>query len=227
MTSLRRILIETCVAIATLYWAGGAFAENSTDRAGHWEGSFQVLYGDSKTVDSDNGSSAEVDNSFGWGLGFGYNFDDHWAIEFNGSWREADYKATITPQAGNPNGPQSISGTLETGTLAVNATYNFLPRALTPFVTGGVGGTYVDTNIPNGLATPVCWWDPWWGYYCAPVYPTKSDTYFSYNAGIGVRWDAKGKLFLRGLISQQWVDVGGGVGTPSFTQFRFDIGARF
>src|SRR5258706_6994655 len=146
MTSLRRILIETCVAIAPLYWAGGAFAENSTDRAGHWEGSFQVLYGDSKTVDSDNGSSAEVDNSFGWGLGFGYNFDDHWAIEFNGSWREADYKATITPQAGNPNGPQSISGTLETGTLAVNATYNFLPRALTPFVTGGVGGTYVDTT---------------------------------------------------------------------------------
>jgi opacity protein-like surface antigen len=224
MTLLKSALIQTLLALAALSWMPGAFAQQ---RAGHWEGSFQVLYGDSKTVGSDNGSSADIDNGYGWGLGFGYNFDNHWAIEFGGSWREADYKATITPQAGNPNLPQSIAGTLEVGTLAVNATYNFMASAFTPFVTGGVGGTYVDTNIPNGLATPVCWWDPWWGYYCAPVYPTKSDTYFSYNAGVGVRWDSPNNFFLRGQVSEQWLDVGGSVGTPAFTQFRIDVGTRF
>jgi opacity protein-like surface antigen len=224
MTLLKSALIRTLLALAALSWMPGASAQQ---RAGHWEGSFQVLYSDSKSLHSDNGSSADVDNSFGWGLGFGYNFDNHWEIEFNGTYRQADYKATITPQAGNPNVPQSIAGTLEIGTLAVNATYNFMASALTPFVTGGVGGTYVDTNIPNGLATPVCWWDPWWGYYCAPVYPTRSETYFSYNAGVGVRWDSPNNFFVRGQVSEQWIDVGGGVGTPAFTQFRIDIGTRF
>jgi len=227
MSVTKSILIKTLVAAAAYSSMAGAFAQNTTDRAGHWDGSFQVLYGLSHTVNSDNGSSADIDDSYGWGLGFGYNFNDHWAIEFNGSYRQADYRARVTPAAGNSNLPQSISGTLESGTLAVNATYNFLSSALTPFVTAGIGATYIDTNIPNGLATPVCWWDPWWGYYCAPVYPTKSDTYFSYNAGAGVRWDSKGPLFLRGLVSEQWLDVGGGVGTPSSTVFRFDIGVRF
>jgi opacity protein-like surface antigen len=226
MAALKSILVKTSLVAAALFWATAASAQSSS-RAGHWDGSFQVLYANSKTVHSESGSSADVDNGFGWGLGFGYNFNEHWAIEFNGSWRQADYRATITPQAGNSNGPQTISGTMDTGTLAVNATFNLLPGALTPFVTGGVGGTYVDTNIPSGLATPVCWWDPWWGYYCAPVYPTRSDTYFSYNAGVGVRFDARGGFFMRGLVSEQWLDVGGGVGTPTFTQFRIDLGARF
>jgi opacity protein-like surface antigen len=218
-------LPATLVVLAMLSCAGSAFAQNQTDRAGKWEGHFNVLYGDSQNVSSDRGSSADIDGDFGWGFGFGYNFNDHFALEGNFSWMNSDYSATIVPDAGGSS--QTINGTLETSTLAVNATYNLLARNLTPFVTGGIGSTWVDTNIPDGPATPVCWWDPWWGYYCAPAYPTKSDNYFSYNAGVGVRWDSKGTLFLRGLVSQQWVDVGGGVGTPSFTQIRVDIGTRF
>ena len=226
MTALKSILIHSSVALALLASIGGASAQ-STLRSGHWDGSFQILYGQSKTINSDNGSSAEIDNGYGWGFGFGYNFNDHFALDFSGSWRETDYKANVTPQPGNPNLPQTINGTLESATFAVNGTFNLLSSNLTPFITGGIGSTWVDTNIPNGLATPVCWWDPWWGYYCAPVYPTRSDTYFSYNAGVGVRFDAPGGFFMRGLVSEQWLDVGGGVGTPTFTQFRVDIGTRF
>ena len=227
MKPVEVILGRTLFVTAAFSWTLAASAQNVTDRAGHWDASFQVLYADSKTLNSESGSSANIDSGYGWGFGFGYNFNDHWGLEFNGSWREADYKATVAPQAGNPNGPQSLSGTLDVGTMAINATYNLLAGALTPFVTGGMGATYVNTDIPAGLPVNVCWWDPWWGYYCGPVVPTKSDTYFSYNAGVGVRWDAKKSLFLRGQISEQWVDVGGGVGTPSFTQVRFDIGTRF
>lgn len=224
---LRFVAGTLVLSAASLVCAANAAAQSQTDRAGKWEGHFNVLYGDSKDLNSEKGSSADIDSSLGWGFGFGYNFNDHFALEGNFSWMDSDYNATIVPDTGNPNSPQTIKGTLETSTLAVNATYNLLARNLTPFVTGGVGSTWVDTNIPDGLATPVCWWDPWWGYYCAPAYPTKSDTYFSYNAGVGVRWDSKGTFFLRGLLSQQWVDVGGGVGTPSFTQVRIDIGTKF
>ncbi|HVY05653.1 MAG TPA: outer membrane beta-barrel protein [Burkholderiales bacterium] len=214
----------------TLLLAGAsplALAQSSSARAGHWDASLHVLYEDSKSLGSDNGSSAEVDSSAGWGFGVGYNFDNHWYVDMNFSARNADYTATTTPQPGNPNRPQNFSGTLSTDSFAVNGTYHFFDGALTPFVTAGLGATYVNTDIPSGLPVNVCWYDPWWGYYCGPVVPTKSDTYFSYNAGVGVRWDAPQSLFVRGLVSQQWIDVGGGVGQPSFTQFRIDIGARF
>lgn len=227
MTTLKRVLIQTVIAAAAFSWMAGASAQNQTLRAEHWDASFQVIYGESETVHSDNSASADIDSGTGWGFGFGYNVDDHWAVDFNATWREADYKATTTPQAGNGNGPQTFSGTLDTGTVAINGTYNFLARNLTPFVTGGIGATYVNTDIPDGLPVNVCWWDPWWGYYCGPVVPTKSDTYFSYNAGVGVRWDSSQSLFMRGIVSQQWIDAGGAAGTPRFTQYRFEIGARF
>ena len=73
----------------------------------------------------------------------------------------------------------------------------------------------------------MCWWDPWWGYYCGSTVPTKSEDYWSYNVGAGMRWDAKGALFLRGMLSRQWVDVGGGLGKPDFTQARVEVGWRF
>ncbi len=227
MTLLKRVLVQACLFAATCSWLTGAAAQNLTDRAGHWDASFNVLYGASKTVNSSNSSSADIDGGYGWGFGIGYNFDDHLGLEFNGSWRQADYKATTTPAAGNSNGRQNFSGTLDVGNMSVNGIFNLLASSLTPFVSGGIGATYVNSDVPAGLPVNVCWWDPWWGYYCGPVVPTKSDTYFSYNVGVGVRWDSKQSLFLRGMVSEQWMDVGGGVGTPSFTQYRFDIGTRF
>ncbi|HEX4987046.1 MAG TPA: outer membrane beta-barrel protein [Burkholderiales bacterium] len=225
MTIVRRNTVSMGL-IACLLWATSAAAEGSP-RAGKWDFFFEALYADSKTVHSQEGSSADIDSDFGWGLGVGYNFNDHWGLEFGANWFQSGYDAHIAPAAGNGNKGQSISGTLEVSNFGLNGIYYFLPRSFTPFVTAGIGGTYVDTNIPNGPAVPVCWWDPWWGYYCAPAYPTRSDTYFSYNAGAGVRWDSSRSLFLRALVSEQWVDVGGGAGTPNFLQVRFDIGTRF
>jgi len=223
MTTILRIAQRMGIA-ACLLCATSAFAQGS-DRTGKWDIFFETLWVDSQTVDSDNGSKAEIDGDLGWGFGFGYNFNEHWGLDFTFNWLEADYNATVTRDGGGAS--QNISGTMESSTFGMNAIYYFMPKAFTPYVTGGIGGTWIDTNIPDGLAVPVCWWDPWWGYYCAPTYPTKSDTYFSYNVGAGVRWDSPGSLFLRGQVIQQWIDVGGGVGTHDSLQFRFDIGTRF
>lgn len=109
----------------------------------------------------------------------------------------------------------------------LNGTWNILASAFTPFVTAGVGATYGDTNVPNGAPSTVCWWDPWWGYYCGTTVPTKSEIDLSYMAGAGLRWDARRSFFLRGFVARQWLQVGGSVGTPAVTQYRIDLGFRF
>jgi opacity protein-like surface antigen len=227
MTSLKRVLAQVFLCAAACTWLVGASAQNLTDRAGRWEASFNVLYGESKTVNSDNSSSADIDGSYGWGFGIGYNFNDHFGLEFNGSWRQSDYKATTTPAAGNANGRQSFSGTLDAGNMSLNGTYNLLARALTPFVTGGIGATYINTDIPAGLPVNVCWWDPWWGYYCGTYMPTRTAYYVSYSGGLGLRWEVDRNVFLRAVAIRQWLDVGGSIGQPYTDQYRFDVGFKF
>jgi len=219
-------IAQVIVAFAVATLAGQAQAQ-LTNRAEKWEFTLQLRYLESEDISGDNGSRATIDSDYGFGFGFAYNFNDHFSLGGDFGWSQPDYKATVTPAAGNGNSAYTVSGTLETFSTHLVGTWNLLARALTPFVSAGVGGTWVDTNIPAGLPVNVCWWDPWWGYYCGPVHPTHQDTYFSYNAAVGIRWDSKDTWFVRGLVGEQWLDVGGAVGTPSFTQYRFDLGFRF
>jgi hypothetical protein len=105
--------------------------------------------------------------------------------------------------------------------------YNFSERAFTPFVSGGLGWTSIDTNIPTGLPQNVCWAYPWAGVYCASYVPTATTTKFSYNANVGLRYDFGSKGFVRGQVGWQWVDFGGSYGSEQWTQYRLDFGAKF
>ena len=105
-------------------------------------------------------------------------------------------------------------------------TYHFMEGNFTPFVTGGLGWTYIDSNIPTGLPENVCWYYPWYGSYCASYVPTATSTKFSYNAGVGLRAEM-GRGFIRGMINQQWIDFGGNYGSDSVTQYRIDFGIKF
>ena len=105
-------------------------------------------------------------------------------------------------------------------------TYNILAGNFTPFVTGGMGWTYIDTNIPSGLPENVCWAYPWYGYYCATYVQTQSTTRFSYNVGAGLRLDAG-----RGVFRAAGEFAVGGlrrlVRLGNVTQYRIDIGTKF
>jgi opacity protein-like surface antigen len=216
-----RTLVRIAISMLLAVHAAGA-AGQSASRAGRWDFTLQPQYSDSTSVTGGNGSSASISGAWGFGFGIAYNFNNHLALGGDLVWTNANYRATVVPAAGNPNSAYTVSGNLLTDSLRMNVTWNFLQTNFTPFVTGGIGATYVDTGIPNGPTS--CWVDPWWGTYCGT--PTKSNSYFSYNGGIGLRWDVNREFFLRGVAARQWIDVGGATGSPAVNQYRIDLGFK-
>ncbi len=197
-------------------------------RKGRYEITVQPRYVAAKDIDGAGGSKLELDPAFGFGLGFGYNLTDRLALHLDGSWARSDYKATIatTDAGGNPAGPTAAGGTLETATIALNLSCYILKGPLTPFLLGGIGWTFVDSNIPSGPPQGICWYDPWYGYVCTSYQNTYSKNYFSYDLGLGARWDVMSDLFVRGSVIWQWVDLGQ-PGTTDFPGGRLDIGYMF
>lgn len=229
---MKRLLQIAGLCLIAAYAAGAA--AQSSQRAGKWEFTLQPQYTHSMTFDSGNGSSGKIDSTLGFGFGVAYNLSNHLQLGGDFTWATASYSGIVAPAAGNPpptNVPQSFTGILESNTLRFNATWNFIAQGdFTPFVTGGIGSTYIDTNIPVNPGVPgqpVCWYDPWWGYYCGTYTPTRAAYEVSYNAGLGLRWEVDRSIFLRALANRMWLDVGGSLGTTWVDQYRFDIGFKF
>jgi opacity protein-like surface antigen len=206
-----------------------ALAADVSQRAQTWEGTIQLRYLKSNDVDFGNGTTAQLDSSFGWGLGFAYNLNEKLALGFDFGWNSVGYSANAVPQAGSGNSPISLTGTVVTSSMLLAGTYYFLERDLTPFVTGNIGSIYIDTGVPEGPpATGGCYWYPWyWGSVCGGAVPNKAAYEFTYGVGLGVRWDVNPGLFVKGSVNQQWIDMSSGGGTPGFTFWRLDLGVKF
>jgi opacity protein-like surface antigen len=112
-------LLKTGIVVLLAVYATVSAAQGS--RAGKWEFTLQPQYTDSIDTTSSNGSRAEIDSTFGFGLGFTYNFNDHFALGGDFTWSQADYVATVVPDAANPGSAFTVSGDLETSTLRLNA----------------------------------------------------------------------------------------------------------
>jgi len=203
------------------------FADNImslSDRKDRWDLTLQTQYVESKDIDFDGGAKASLNEAWNWGFGIGYNFDEHWAIDFDLSWNETNYSGT---RVNDDSTTSTVSGTLNTNSMLFTGIYNFSAKRFTPFVGATMGWTFIDTNIPTGPPQTICWYDPWWGYICDSYVPTKTTTEFTYGLNAGLRFDVKDNVFLRLSAGQKWIDFNGSNGTSDFITYRFDIGFMF
>ena len=212
------------VLAAALLAATPALAQSQ--RAGRGEMYLGPVFTDGQSHVFDGGTTLRTDTGVGLNIGYAYNFDAHFSAGVDFAWSETDYRATVQPGPNNPNASGTINGTIETSSIRFLGNYHFLTSNFTPFITGGLGWTYVDTNIPSGLPESFCWYYPWYGTYCGTFVPTHATTKFSYNLGVGLRLDV-GKGVFRGLVNQQWIDFGGGYSSQAWTQYRIDFGVKF
>lgn len=222
-------MTQRCLALLALLvisLGAAAQAPSRGGRAGSYEFYLSPIFTDSKSYSFDGGTTARTDTGYGFGFGFAKNFDAHWngAVEFG--WGSSYYRTSM--QGTGPNAGQTInsSGTIDTSMIRFAGTWNMLASPLTPFATVGAGWTHIYTDLPSGPPQNSCWYYPWWGPVCTTYIPTQNTTKFSYNAGLGVRWDF-GPYLVRGLYNWQSIDTGGAQGQGNWNQIRFDFGMRF
>lgn len=199
----------------------GALENTSSSRTGDMEFSLPIIYTSSNKIDGSGGSYADLNSDWSPGFGIGYNINEHFLINGLFTWSSRGYDARIVQENGLTS---NYNGTMESSTISLNGTYYFLNRNITPFVSGGIGLTYMDTNIPSGQSETYCYWDPWWGYVCTGYVPTKSENQVSYNVGLGLRWDIVQNFSLQGSYSKMWVDIrGASGGMPDFNVYKVDL----
>jgi hypothetical protein len=189
-------------------------------RGGTWEFFMPLTYNAPWSWSGQGGSSVNLDATWGFGFGFGYNISDHFQMNGLFSWSARNYNATYVYTDGST---RKYGNTEYNSTFSLNGIYYLLAGDISPFVSGGVGVTYIDTSIPNGAGGPTtCWWDPWYGYVCSNGYPTKTETDFSYSLGIGVRFDLNRQFSLQPSYNKAWLDRGS-KGSPDFDIWRLDF----
>ncbi|NNJ64684.1 MAG: porin family protein [Xanthomonadales bacterium] len=159
--------------------------------------------------DFEGGSTLDIDDEFGWGFSIGWNWTEKWNLAYQFSLVKPKYSATLVPE--DPmDVPRTIDFTMSKYAHQFNATYHFLSGPITPYIQAGAGWTKLDSNIIDRPPITGCWWDPWWGYICTTTWTTYDTTEFSWNAGLGLRWDVNGALFLRGSYNREFVKVDSG-----------------
>lgn len=210
------------IAAASLALSSVAFAQHTSGTG--WEAGVDVVFQSSKTLHFDGGTNADLDSDTGLSLTFGYRISPQLEAQFALDWADVDYKAHLVT---GPASSVSANGSYQAFTPRANIQFNFVDQPLTPYVMAGLGYSFIDTNIPNGRPASGCYWDPWYGYICGTVQPTKSVNGFAFQAGIGARWDVTDVVTLRLAWERHWVDLGSSGGTPFLDQGRLGIAYRF
>lgn len=175
----------------------------------NWEASLMLQYQTGMSQDYEQGSSIDIDSSVGFGFGFAWNWTEKWHLSYRFSLNKPDYTATIVPEAPEEV-PQTLDYTMSKYSHQFNVTYHFLRGPLTPYVSAGVGWTKLDSNVPDEPPRLGCWWDPWWGYICYTDWSTYKTSKFTYNLGLGLRWDINGAMFTRASWNRQFISVDNG-----------------
>jgi opacity protein-like surface antigen len=221
---MRKLGIGIVITTVLVLFAGATTGE-AQSREMRWEFALGAVYQLGLQEDGEGGSSIETDDELGFVLTAGYNFSDRLATSFGFQYAGVGYDADVVEEDSDITG---ISGTYDAWGLSANLILNLTDGPFTPYIGGGLGWTYIDTNIPDGLPSTGCWWDPWWGYVCYTTYPTKETDAFSYQATAGLRYEFDNDMtFLRLGYTSQWLDIDSFESAPRFDVVTLEIGWMF
>jgi opacity protein-like surface antigen len=154
------------------------------------------------------------ENTFFWGFGGGYNVSEALMVRGELTFGNPDYEMTWNNAR--------ITGESWVHQGKVNLDWNILQRrSISPFISGGIGYMYVDTGIPSGPPQYSVWWDYFWGPVVVGTQPTHQETFFTYNAAAGFRWDIADRSAMRVSYASNWIDAKRGTQRTNELTFSF------
>ena len=143
----------------------------------------------------------KMDDTARGGLGFGSIINSPFAVRAEFSWGYPDYEASFSDR--------TLRGESFVQEGRFNLDYHLIDGPVTPYISGGLGYFYLDTGIPTGPPGYDVWWDYWWGYIVTVSQPTYTDTFFTLNAAVGLRWDINESMFMKAEGSAEWIEMSG------------------
>jgi Outer membrane protein beta-barrel domain len=201
-------------------------------RAGHAEFYLLGQYWHAESTSSHNvtvpttaGPTATGDLGFRFddtgifGIGLGYNINKYLEVTGEFSFGYPNYTVSFLGS--------SLSGEAFMHSGNFNLEYHILPGKFTPFISGGIGYLYVDSQVPSGPPSAYCFWDYWWGYTCTGSTPTYHNTLLNLNAAAGVRWDIGEMFFLKASVGGGWANVHNSADWLQTIQITAAAGWRF
>lgn len=215
-------------ALALLLQGVPALAEDIAPRGGTNEWGLHLLLAGSRTYSFDGGASARNEGGGGAGLSVWRNLSSHLAVGADLTFSQINTRSTIVPGAGNAAARFEADGNLETAALRLHATWYLLSGPVTPFVSAGIGVTFVDPEFRSNPPADACWIYPWHGQACGPRPPESSLTRLGYGAGAGVRFDLPRRQgFVRLMAGGEWIDFDQASSAVGYVQLRADFGIAF
>lgn len=197
--------MRAVLSIALCFMCAGAIAApgNQGPRAGQIEYSAALMYSFSDSFQGRGGSTLDLSSRTGFRVGIDYFVSNKLSVGFDAAWVRPSFDATLVPEDGSPSVDISHRASIFSGQF--KGTYNFLESTITPYVEGGLGWTFFDSNVSDGTPIVGCWWDPFWGYICSDFYSSYNATSFSYGAGAGLRWNIASDLAVK--VGYRWLEV--------------------
>jgi opacity protein-like surface antigen len=222
--SLFVLLVAVCSTSLAQYDNQRKELSPAGSREGRWEASVILALQTGNEESFEGGSELVIDSTNGFGINVGWNWTDKLNLAYKLISTKPKYTTLIVPED-TTIVPQLVEHKMTKYSHQLNATYNFTRRAFTPFVVGGIGWTKLDSNVPTGPPSIGCWWDPWWGYICFEDWSTYSTSVFSYNLGLGLRWDINTALFTKASYTREFLSLDNG--TLNFDMAIFEFGMMF
>ena len=151
------------------------------------------------------------------GVGTAYHFSDYFSVRADFMFGEATLH---TQGSDGMDVAPAQTAFLQTG--RINLDYNIINRRLTPILSAGIGYQYLQIDQDYTYAVH--------GTH-GTHYVTESSYYyetdFTWNVGVGVRWNVTDQFFIKAMVGPQWLQYSGANNITTQFEGFFVIGWMF